>query len=239
MTEKADIAQKSPGERSSMTAPRIARINQSKLRENVYFALRDAFTQGEFAPGDTVSLRDLADQLGTSITPVREAVRRLVAEGALIDTPSRTLMVPAFDARRMEDLKKARLALEALVLDQAMDRMTEDTLADLEVIISDPGAIAGKPDLQKNYEFHFTLYRQSRSDVLLPLVEALWLQYGAYLNLVIHHQDVAQIEEHKFHHLMIDAIRQDDRKAARHALAKDIERSFQVIAKDGPLEGQR
>ncbi len=96
-----------------MTAPRIAKIDQSKLRENVYYALRDAFTRGEFAPGDIVSLRALADQLGTSMTPVREAVRRLVAEGALIDTPSRTLMVPPFDSARMEDLKKARLALEA------------------------------------------------------------------------------------------------------------------------------
>src|SRR6056297_1231234 len=92
--------------------PKLARIDQSKLRETVYDALKGAFTRGEFAPGDVVSLRDLAGQLGCSMTPVREAVRRLVAEGALIDTPSRTLMVPPFDARRIHDLKAARLALE-------------------------------------------------------------------------------------------------------------------------------
>ncbi|MEP3279432.1 MAG: GntR family transcriptional regulator [Stappiaceae bacterium] len=215
-----------------MTAPRIAKINQSKLRENVYFALRDAFTRGEFAPGDSVSLRGLADQLGTSMTPVREAVRRLVAEGALIDTPSRTLMVPAFDARRMEDLKKARLALEALVLDQTMDRISEETITALETILSSPGSTGQKPDLQKNYEFHFTLYRSSDSDVLLPLIEALWLQYGAYLNLVIHHENVMEIEEHAFHLKIIEALRSNDRAAAHAALAKDIERSFQVIAGD-------
>jgi acetoin utilization deacetylase AcuC-like enzyme len=82
------------------------------LREGAYRALHDAFTRGAFAPGDVVSLRGLADQLGISMTPVREAVRRLVAEGALIDTPSRTLIVPPFAARRMKDLKAARLALE-------------------------------------------------------------------------------------------------------------------------------
>ena len=94
-----------------MIAPVIARIDPVKLRENAYFALRDAFTRGAFAPGDVVSLRVLAEQLGVSMTPVREAVRRLVAEGALVDTPSRTLMVPAFDARRAADLMAARLAL--------------------------------------------------------------------------------------------------------------------------------
>lgn len=213
-----------------MNGPNIARIDQSKLRENVYSALCDAFTRGKFAPGDTVSLRHLADQLGTSITPVREAVRRLVAEGALIDTPSRTLMVPPFDANRMQDLKKARLALEALVLDQAMEHMDDETLARMDAILAAPKAMnVTTPDLQQNYDFHFTLYRKSGSVVLLPLVQALWLQYGAYLNLVIHHQDAAEIEEHKFHHQILDALRTHDRSSAQEALAADIERSFRVI----------
>jgi len=59
-----------------MTPPVIARLDPVKLRENAYFALRDAFTRGAFAPGDTLSLRGLAEQLGVSMTPVREAVRR-------------------------------------------------------------------------------------------------------------------------------------------------------------------
>ncbi|SPH17540.1 HTH-type transcriptional regulator McbR [Defluviimonas aquaemixtae] len=214
-----------------MTGPRIAKIDQSKLRENAYFALRDAFTRGEFAPGDTVNLRGLADQLGTSMTPVREAVRRLVAEGALIDTPSRTLMVPPFDADRMQDLKRARLALEALVLDQAIGRMDSDTLDEMEAVLAAPRD-AGRttPDLQQNHDFHFALYRKSGSKVLLPLVEALWLQYGAYLNLVIHHHDATRIDEHKHHHEIVEALRRGDRKAAHAALAEDIERSFRVIA---------
>ena len=221
-----------------MTAPRIAKIDQSKLRENVYYALRDAFTRGEFAPGDIVSLRALADQLGTSMTPVREAVRRLVAEGALIDTPSRTLMVPPFDSARMEDLKKARLALEALVMDQAMDRMTAANLAEMEAILAvEPRGGDTTPDLQQNYDFHFALYRQSGSEVLLPLVEALWLQYGAYLNLIIHHQDAGKIDQHKHHHEIIGALARGDRQAAHRALAADIERSFQVIASDASTGG--
>ena len=216
-----------------MARPQIAPIDPSKLRETAYYALRDAFTRGEFAPGDTVSLRDLADQLGISMTPVREAVRRLVAEGALIDTPSRTLAVPPFDARRMDDLKAARLALEPLILDQAMDQMTAadiDRLAD--ILDAPPEMEDGRPDLSRNYAFHFTLYGLSRSDVLLPIVEALWLQYGAYLHLIIHEEAAREVDEHIFHREIIAALRANNRGAAREALIRDIDRSFRILRAD-------
>ena len=214
-----------------MAAARIAPIDQTNLRDSAYLALRDAFTRGEFAPGDVLSLRTLAEQLGTSMTPVREAVRRLVAEGALIDTRSRTLLVPPFDARRMTDLKSARLAMEALVLDQAMDRIDADGIAALRAILETPSRGDG-PDLIQNYTFHFTLYRWSGSDVLLPIVEALWLQYGAYLNLIMRHEAAQRIAEHQHHYEIIAALEARDKPAARAALTADIERSFRVLLDD-------
>ncbi len=220
-----------------MTAARIAPLDQTSLRDGVYQALRDAFTRGEFAPGDVLSLRTLAEQLGTSMTPVREAVRRLVAEGALIDTRSRTLLVPPFDARRMRDLKSARLALEGLVLDQAMDQIGQDEIAALRALLNAPPAPGRDgPDLELNYRFHFTLYRCSGSEVLLPIVEALWLQYGAYLNLIINHSAAREIAQHDHHFEIIAALERGDRAAARAALTADIERSFRVLLndEDGP-----
>lgn len=217
-----------------MTLPAIARLDPATLRENAYMALRDAFTRGAFAPGETVSLRGLAEQLGVSMTPVREAVRRLVAEGALVDTPSRTLAVPRFDARRAADLKAARLALEFLVLDRAMDRIDAAGIDALEAIISGPTADPpGQPDLVANYDFHFALYRWSGSDVLLPMVEALWLQYGAYLNLIIGNPDAARIAEHSHHHGIVAGLRAGDRAAARAALQADIDRSFNFLIPEG------
>ncbi|WP_299483777.1 GntR family transcriptional regulator [uncultured Roseibium sp.] len=212
-----------------MSQPKIARIDQSKLRESAYDALREAFTRGAFAPGETVSLRMLAGQLGTSMTPVREAVRRLVAEGALVDTPSRTLEVPPFDANRMRELKSARLALEALLLEEAMDHLDAAAIDALEDIISAPRSDSGTPDLKQNYDFHFNLYRHSGSRVILPLVEALWLQYGAFLNLVVRERSANEIPEHIHHQEIIAALRKPDRDAAQHALAMDIERSFKLL----------
>ncbi len=218
----------------TMTGPVISRIDQRNLRENAYAALRDAFTRGEFAPGDAVNLRALADQLGTSMTPVREAVRRLVAEGALIDTPSRTLEVPQFDLERMQDLMRARLALETLVVDMAMDKIGAATIDRLEEIIHRPRlSAAGQIDQTQNYDFHFTLYRTCGSKVLLPLIEALWLQYGAYLHLIAQHPDVESIAEHSYHQEIIDALRRGDREKAKQALICDIERSFRVLYPEG------
>lgn len=217
-----------------MSAPVIARLDPVKLRENAYFALRDAFTRGAFAPGDVVSLRQLAEQLGVSMTPVREAVRRLVAEGALADTPSRTLMVPAFDARRARDLLAARLALEHLVLDRAMDRIDCAGIDRLEAILSAAKTQPGRlPDLVTNHDFHFALYRLAESDVLLPMVEALWLQYGAYLNLIIQLPGPREIPEHIHHQELVAALRAGDRTAAHAALEADITRSFNFLLSEG------
>ncbi|MDO9524751.1 MAG: GntR family transcriptional regulator [Gemmobacter sp.] len=213
-----------------MSTPIIARLDPLKLRENVYFALRDAFTRGDFAPGDVLSLRTLSDQLGVSMTPVREAVRRLVAEGALVDTPSRTLMVPPFDARRAADLKAARLALERLVLDQAISRMTPADIDALEAILLRPkSGPETLPDLIANHEFHHKLYSFSASAVLMPMIEALWLQYGAYLNLIINRPAASLIEEHVHHHEIVAALRTGDTARAQAALEADVTRSFHIL----------
>jgi DNA-binding GntR family transcriptional regulator len=208
----------------------IAKIDQSKLREEVYFALHDAFTRGEFAPSAVLNLRGLAEQLGTSMTPVREAVRRLVAEGALIDTPSRTLQVPPFDQERMLDLKRARVGMETMVLGIAMGNMDDTTIDLLETIIRPADADQSGPDLKANHEFHFTLYRKSKSAVMLPLIDALWLQYGAYLHLIIRHENALAADEHEFHKDIILALRHNDHDAAKAALKADIEASFNYLA---------
>ena len=213
-----------------MATPTIARIDQAKLRDNAYSALKDAFTTGAFAPGDVLNLRTLSNQLGTSMTPVREAVRRLVAEGALIDTPSRTLQVPTFDAGRMNELRTARIALESELMKLSFSKLTGDKIDVLEAILSGiTRSEDSMPDLRQNYEFHFAIYRASESQVLLPIVEALWLQYGSYLNLIVNHPDTKIIEENKFHLLIIKALRERNLEMGITALVDDINRSFFVL----------
>lgn len=208
----------------------LQRIDQTKLRESVYSALTAAFTQGTFAPGDILSLRTLADQLGTSMTPVREAVRRLVAEGALIDTPNRKLQVPLFDEARLTDLMRARIALEPMLAKIAAERMDKATLNRLESILAEPAKSGDQPDLGQNYRFHFTLYNHSESPVILPIVEGLWLQYGPYLNLMIDRAGPSIGRGNDIHADIIDALRKGDGDETATAVERDIRRSFGLIA---------
>lgn len=208
----------------------LERIDQTKLRESVYSALTAAFTQGTFAPGDILSLRTLADQLGTSMTPVREAVRRLVAEGALIDTPNRKLQVPPFDEHRLTDLMRARIALEPMLARLAVERMDPSTIEALEDILAKPATSEGQPDLEQNYRFHFTLYQHSQSPVIMPIVEGLWLQYGPYLHLMIENAGPAIGRGNDIHEDIMEAIRSGDAEATAAAVERDIRRSFGLIA---------
>ncbi len=212
----------------------LSPLDPATVRDAVYEALREAFLRGAFAPGDVINLRLIAHRLGVSLTPVREAVRRLVAEGALIDTPSRTVMVPPFEPRRAADLMAARLALEALVLDQAIEQLDRPVLDQLRQILekSTRGA-DDAPDLVANHTFHFTLYRLSGSEVLLRLVEALWLQYGAYLNLIVRRPEARTMDEHQYHRALVAAIAAGDRTAAHKALRADIIRSFRILIPKG------
>lgn len=208
----------------------LERIDQTKLRESVYTALTEAFTRGTFAPGDILSLRTLADQLGTSMTPVREAVRRLVAEGALIDTPNRKLQVPPFDEARLTDLMRARIALEPMLAKIAAERMDKATLDTLEAILAEPEPNHEQPDLAQNYRFHFTLYNHSQSPVILPIVESLWLQYGPYLSLMIERAGPSIGRGNDIHEDIIEAVRNGNGDETAIAVERDIRRSFGLIA---------
>lgn len=205
---------------------------QVNLREIVYLQLKEAFMIGAFAPGDALNLRDLADRFETSMTPVREAVRRLVAEGALVDAPGRTLRVPGLDRSRLTDLKRARIALETMVTELAVQQIKGDEIDGLEAILTDAENAEGtspNDELKCNRLFHFTLYRISGSPTLLAFIESLWLQYGPFLNL-LHTTIDRNIEgSHRDHHRIVEAARRGDATTAKDALATDISRSFEIL----------
>ncbi len=212
--------------------PELGPARQVNLRELVYDQLKDAFMSGYFAPGDYLNLRDLAKRFQTSITPVREAVRRLVAEGALIDAPARALRVPPLRRSRLVDLKQARLGIEAMVTELAVTRATAADLNALEAILDAAAARQPKApidELNANRQFHFSLYRLANSPTLLRFVESLWLQYGPFLNLIHYTIDPNINGSDIDHRRIIAAAREGDAQTAKQALVADISRSFDIL----------
>ncbi len=169
--------------------PAVSRLTNVALRERAYTELANALRAGRFSPGSPVTIRGLAALLGTSTMPVREAVSRLVTEGALELLSNRTLRVPDVSMERLDDLIDTRATLEGRAAWLAAERMTQADFSLIKAAAEDyshavdagdvPAAVAA------NEQLHFTIYRASRSELLVSIIEMLWLQSGPYIAAVM------------------------------------------------------
>jgi DNA-binding GntR family transcriptional regulator len=163
----------------------LARIARETVQERVYCALRDQLMRGGFEPGQKLKIAELAEAFGTSAMPVRDALNRLTVERALETLPSRTVRVPALSKDALQDLRETRFAIEGLAISRAASNMTSESLLTLQRFIvaqSETDAEhVSEESAEQNRAFHFAIYRQSGSTVLLPIIESLWLQLSSLM----------------------------------------------------------
>lgn len=194
------------------------------LQEQAYQSLRTAIMCGRFVPGHALTIRGIAEMLGTSLMPAREALRRLVAERALELLPNRRVSVPKMTPARLEELAAARLALEPLAAVRALPAIDAECLAQLQSIDAeiDAALAAGEVEhyLLKNQAFHLTLYRAGHSQVLIPLIESLWLQFGPFMRMMLGRIGASYVLDR--HVEALDAITRRDALALRLAIEGDI-----------------
>jgi DNA-binding GntR family transcriptional regulator len=205
---------------------------RENLQERVYRALRQALMRGHVPPGRSLTIRAVATALGTSAMPVREALRQLVAERALVMLPNRSFGTPLLTLGGFEDLKAIRMEVEGFAAGQAAARMERATLAELTRIDQAMDEAARRVERARyiglNQDFHFTLYRAAGSAVLLPIIESLWLQAGPYLTWVFASGPRPSVG-HARHKPILTALRRQDAAAARAALAADIEEAGAIL----------
>lgn len=156
------------------------------LSESTYARIRANLMAGVYLPGQKLLLRDIAEQLGTSITPVREALFRLVAENALHAGMGRSLFVPVLTRSKYLDIVDLRLDLEGRAAATATSVMTRGLPVRLEEIHAGLARAKAAGDvpgmLVANEKFHFTLYEAAEKPALFRLIESLWVQVGPLLN---------------------------------------------------------
>jgi DNA-binding GntR family transcriptional regulator len=211
-----------------------AAAERDTLRLRVYRALARGLMAGMYRPGEAVTLRTLAKRLGTSAMPVREAVSRLIAERALTLLPNRSVIVPRMSRGRFAQLSRARKMLEGALAEGAAARATPELLQKLAAADDAMKACVARDDfrgaLTGNMAFHFTLYEAAGEEVLLPLIEMLWLQAGPFLALSLSMPGVHWTARH--HQAVMTALHAADGAAARRAIEADIaETSEQLLAK--------
>jgi DNA-binding GntR family transcriptional regulator len=156
--------------------------------ERVHAAVRDMILHGVLAPGAAVTIQGLCDRLGAGMTPVREAIRRLSAEGALTPQGNRRVSVPRLDGATLDQIAYARLAIEPRLGALAAPRLDAATLARLRATDATLDAAIAAGDvagyLRHNHRFHFTLYEAAGAEVLTALAGTLWLRIAPSLRVV-------------------------------------------------------
>jgi DNA-binding GntR family transcriptional regulator len=190
-----------------------------------------------------LKIAELASALGTSAMPVRDALNRLAAERAVESLPNRGVRVPALSKDSLQDLRQARFAVEGLAVERAAANISSETLATLRRLIDAQTATdarhVSESSAEQNRAFHFTIYRQSKSTVLLPIIESLWLQCGPYLRIASEMFDGRDGRGIDFHVKIVAALARGDGKAARQALQADIGRSFELVMNEHALWQRR
>ncbi len=204
--------------------PGIDAAPPATLHTGIYEDLRRRFITGKIMPGVGLSTRGLALELGVSQMPVRDALSRLAAEGAVAIRNKRRIEVPAMSATRFTDLLDCRLLLEPAAAAWALPHITPALLKQLAAIDSaldramQTGDVIGY--MEANFAFHFGIYRANGRPTLNRAIEALWLQFGPYMRVVYGRYGTGSLVDQ--HRRALDAIAAGDALGLRDAIAADI-----------------
>jgi DNA-binding GntR family transcriptional regulator len=192
--------------------------------EAIYDRLFHDLIAGQLEPGRALTVRGLAKRLEVSPMPVREAVKRLVAQGALVITETRRISVAPMSAERFEEIILGRTLLEPELAVLALPRFDRQALAELQhwdeavdraIESGDPAAYA-----RANWEFHACIYARAERPILFGLVESLWLQVGPFMRQIAGRAGTGALEDQ--HHLAIRAIETGDEALLCRAIRQDI-----------------
>lgn len=205
-------------------------IQKDKLQQQVFSRLCNLLRQGEFTPGDAVPVARVSKAFGVSAMPVREALTRLLAMGVLANVSGRSVGVPILSTDELQDLRQVRLEVETTAVIWAVRNRDASFLADLEVILDRMENAEKSGDvrnfIKSNYEFHFRLYQQSKSPVLIDIINTLWLRVSPHLYR-LHNERADRYRVSNDHHkTIVEAVRRGDAEAASNALIADVSDAY-------------
>ncbi|MBE8954500.1 MAG: GntR family transcriptional regulator [Quinella sp. 2Q5] len=204
------------------------------LRETVCEVLRDAIRRGVLEPGERLMEVQLAEELGISRTPVREAIRKLEQEGYVIMMPRRGTYVSSMSVHDVKEIFEIRSALESLSTSLAAMRIEPDELDRLRALLGEIEGHIQRRDIDKivetDIEFHGLLYRVSRNERLVAIIGNLKEQLARFRTLSMSYPGRLQ-ETLQEHRAMVEAIAAGDVDAARDAAERHMEQAEETLLK--------
>mgnify|MGYP000548381772 CR=1 FL=1 len=199
--------------------------------DRVYRALRTRIMHGEIAPGVALTLRGIGKEYGVSMTPAREAVRRLVAEGALFLSSSGRVSTPEISNDRIEELAALRALLEVELASRALPRAHMALIDRLLTINATIAEVIVNRDavgyIRSNLEFHRTLYLRAQAPAMLAVAETVWLQLGPTMRAL--YGRLRRTDPPQNHRLIIAALKAGDEPGLRLAVRSDVTQGLRML----------
>jgi len=196
----------------------MGKIPRLNLAAQVEQRIKNFLMVGILKPGERLVTRNIAEHLGISITPVREALLQLVSSGALVALPAQAFLVPEMTLTKYKEITAVRKNLEMMAVREAAYSITPSELATLHqsYIALRDACTAGNTEqsLQANFAFRFQLYDYARMPTLLTMIEQLWVRTGPSFNYICSDNGETQIHHH-YENLLNALYRRDGEKCAK------------------------
>jgi DNA-binding GntR family transcriptional regulator len=208
-----------------------AEVTRLPAHEVIYRELRDLVLYGDLAPGQAVTINGLAERLGAGVTPIREAIRRLISGGALEFQGNRRVSVPILSAAHIGELIVARQWLDPHLMARATLRASAGDICMLERLDVDLDAAITLGDLhgylRLNYRFHSEIYKLADAPILADLADGLWLRFGPSLRVVCGRMGTQNLPDK--HKEALVAMRDGDADAAARAITEDVIQGMEQV----------
>ncbi|SLN61306.1 HTH-type transcriptional regulator McbR [Aquimixticola soesokkakensis] len=215
-----------------MLSPQRPADNKQSAYERVYRSLRGQIMHGEFTPGQALTLRGIAKQFDVSMTPARETVQRLVADGGLMMSSSGRVFTPELSPERLEELASIRALIEPELASRALPRAHMALIERLELINSQIALVVAKHDdvgyIRANLEFHRTLYLRAQAPAMLALTETVWLQLGPTMRAMYARLNRTEVPYN--HRLIVAALKAGDEPGLKLAVRADVTKGLRMLA---------
>ncbi|WP_375280705.1 GntR family transcriptional regulator [Pseudooctadecabacter sp.] len=199
--------------------------------DRVYRALRLRIMHGEVHPGQALTLRGIGKEFDVSMTPAREALRRLVAEGALFLSSSGRVSTPELSNERIEELATLRALLEPELAARALPRAHLALIDRLEEINNRIAPVIARQDapgyIRLNLEFHRTLYLRAQAPAMLAMAETVWLQLGPTMSKL--YGRLRRTETPRNHKLILAALKAGDEASLKLAVRSDATQGLRML----------
>lgn len=204
------------------------------LREEVFYTIREAILKGNLKPGTRLKEIALANEMGVSRTPVRDAIRKLELEGLVVIEPNRGACVSEIARQELNDVLELRRGLEELAIQKACERITPAELENLEAAAEEFSSLVSGRDLKELAEadvhFHDVIYRASHNRRLVQILNNLREQMYRFRMEYLKDESSRKLLDQE-HHEILEAVRKGDAEAAHTCICQHIDNQYDMILK--------